>query len=62
MDKPFAAYVWQNDRRIERLTGQVFSEAYRNDVLGAAGSLFDSAPATLGLVAVGLTEPASERP
>ena len=61
MDKQFANYAWQNDRRIARLTNQVFSEAYRDDVLGAAGSLFDSAPATLGLVAVGLTEPARER-
>ena len=60
MDKQFANYAWQNDRRIARLTGQAFSESYRNDVLGAAGSLFDSAPATLGLVAVGLTEPARE--
>lgn len=61
MDKSFATYAWQNDRRIARLTGQVFSESYRNDVLGAERSLFDSAPATLGLVAVGLTEPARER-
>lgn len=61
MDKQFANYAWQNDRRIARLTNQVFSDAYRDGVLGAAGSLFDSAPATLGLVAVGLTEPARER-
>lgn len=60
MDKQFAAYAWQNDQRIARLTGQPFSEAYRENVLGAAGGLFDSAPATLGLVAVGLTEPARE--
>ena len=60
MDKHFAAYAWQNDQRIARLTGQPFSDAYREHVLGAAGSLFDSAPATLGLVAVGLTEPARE--
>lgn len=61
MDKSFADFAWQNDRRIARLTGQVFSEAYQSDVLGAVGSVFDSAPATLGLVAVGLTEPAQER-
>lgn len=60
MDKHFAAYAWQNDQRIARLTGQPFSDAYRETVLGAAGGLFDSAPATLGLVAVGLTEPARE--
>lgn len=60
MDDHFAAYAWQNDQRIARLTGQSFTEAYRNRILGNAGGMFDSAPATLGLVAVGLTEPARE--
>jgi putative protein-disulfide isomerase len=60
MDRQFAAYAWQNDQRIARLTGQPFSDAYREQVLGATGGLFDSAPATLGLVAVCLTKPARE--
>lgn len=60
MDASFAAYAWQNDQRIARLTGQVFSDAYRTNVLGASGAVFDSAPATLGLVAVGLTKPDRE--
>ncbi|CUX70107.1 MULTISPECIES: DsbA family protein [Agrobacterium] len=60
MNKQFADYAWQNDQRIVRLTGQPFSEAYREQVLGAVGGLFDSAPATLGLVAVALSEPARE--
>lgn len=60
LDAGFAAYAWQNDQRIARLTGQVFSEAYRSRVLGAVGALFDSAPATLGLVAVGLAAPERE--
>lgn len=60
MDAQFAAYAWQNDQRIARLTGQPFSEAYRTNILGAAGAMFDSAPATLGLVAAGLAEPARE--
>jgi putative protein-disulfide isomerase len=60
MDQHFAAYAWQNDQRIARLTGQPFSEAYRAGILGNTGSLFDSAPATLGIVAVGLTGPARE--
>ncbi|TDR85276.1 DsbA family protein [Enterovirga rhinocerotis] len=60
MDTRFAAYAWQNDQRIARLTGQQFSDAYRDDILGADGAMFDSAPATLGLVAAGLTEPARE--
>jgi putative protein-disulfide isomerase len=60
MDAQFAAYAWQNDQRIARLTGQPFTEAYRTKILGQAGSLFDSAPATLGVVAVRLSEPAKE--
>jgi putative protein-disulfide isomerase len=61
MDAQFAAYAWQNDERIARLTGQPFSETYRSRVLGNTGGMFDSAPATLGLIAVRLTEPARER-
>jgi len=60
MDAAFADFAWQNDQRIARLTGQEFSNAYRERVLGAAGAMFDSAPATLGIVAVGLTEPERE--
>jgi putative protein-disulfide isomerase len=60
MDTAFAAYAWQNDQRIARRTGQPFSHAYRQQVLGATGSMFDSAPATLAIIAVGLHEPADE--
>jgi len=60
MDQHFAAYAWQNDQRIARLTGQPFTEAYRANILGQIGGSFDSAPATLGLVAVGLTAPDRE--
>ncbi|TSE03088.1 DsbA family protein [Mesorhizobium intechi] len=60
MDSHFAAYAWQNDQRIARLTGQPFSDAYREQVLGSTGGMFDSAPATLGLVAIGVAEPARE--
>jgi len=60
MDAQFAAHAWQNDQRIQRLTGQVFSEAYRRNVLNQPGGLFDSAPATLAVVAVGLTDPAGQ--
>ncbi len=60
MDQSFAAYAWQNDQRIARLTGQVFSETYRQQVLGATGATFDSAPATLAIVAVGLQTPTDE--
>ncbi|MBY3223494.1 DsbA family protein [Rhizobium sp. 25PS6] len=54
LDERFAAYAWHNDQRINRLTGQVFS--YRDQVLGGADGMFDSAPATLGIIAVGVTQ------
>lgn len=57
MDASFAAYAWQNDQRIAHLTGQPFSARYRQHVLGATGTLFDSAPATLAIVAAELDEP-----
>lgn len=60
MDPSFAAYAWQNDERIARLTGQVFSDLYRTRILGKAGTMFDSAPATLGFVAAQLTAPARQ--
>jgi len=60
MDSEFAAYAWSNDQRIERLTGQRFSEQYRHQVLGDRQRLFDSGPATVALTAVSLTAPARE--
>lgn len=57
MSAQFSDYAWANDQRIARLSGQVFSDAYRRDVLGNHSRLFDSAPATLAIVAVQLTEP-----
>ncbi|MBS1182014.1 MAG: protein-disulfide isomerase [Proteobacteria bacterium] len=60
MEASFAAYAWQNDQRIARLTGQPFSDDYRRRVLGASGGLFDSAPATLGVIAAGLDDGARE--
>jgi putative protein-disulfide isomerase len=60
MDAQFAAYAWQNDQRIARLTEQPFSELYRTEVLGKIGGMFDSAPATIGVIAVRITEPARE--
>ena len=60
MDANFAAYAWSNDERIERLTGQRFTEAYRTQVLNRSGSRFDSTAATLALTAVALTSPKHE--
>lgn len=60
MDDTFAAYAWSNDQRIERLTGQRFTERYRYRILGNHQQLFDSGPASVALTAVALTVPARE--
>jgi len=60
MDAAFADFAWSNDQRIAKLTGQRFTEAYRQNVLGRLGSRFDSATATLALTAVSLSEPQRE--
>ena len=60
MSAEFAAYAWSNDQRIERLTGQRFTEQYREQVLGDRQRLFDSGPATVALTAVSLVAPARE--
>lgn len=56
----FANFAWENDQRIARLTGQIFSEAYRGLIFDTPRTMFDSAPATLGVIAVGLTAPDRE--
>ncbi|MEO6292077.1 MAG: DsbA family protein [Burkholderiaceae bacterium] len=60
MDAAFAAYAWSNDQRIQTLTGQRFTEAYRQQVLGRNGSAFDSAAASLALTAVAMTDAPAE--
>jgi putative protein-disulfide isomerase len=60
MNHEFATYAWGNDQRIAHLTGQSFTEHYREQVLNDHQQRFDSGPATLALTAVSLTEPARE--
>jgi putative protein-disulfide isomerase len=60
VDDEFAATIWSIDQRIERTTGQRFSDDYRLRVLGDRQQLLDSGPATLALTAVSLTAPARE--
>lgn len=60
MDAQFAAYAWSNDQRIQQLTGQPFTQAYRDQILGAANGRFDSGPATQALTAVAQTAPERE--
>ncbi len=60
MDAQFSAYAWANDQRIQQLTGQPFTQAYRDRILGVANGRFDSGPATLALTAVAQTAPERE--
>jgi putative protein-disulfide isomerase len=60
VDDECAAMIWSIDQRIERMTGQRFSDDYRLRVLGDRQQLLDSGPATLALTAVSLTAPARE--
>ena len=60
MDAQFAAYAWANVQRIQQLTGQPFTQAYRDHILGAVNGRFDSGPATLALTAVAQTAPTRE--
>ncbi|TGQ70893.1 MAG: DsbA family protein [Mesorhizobium sp.] len=57
MDEGFAAHAWANDLRIERLTGQPFTQAYQHNVLNVRGTLLDSHAATLAISAAGLEDP-----
>jgi putative protein-disulfide isomerase len=60
LDSHFASFAWQNDQRIARVSGQIFSETYKKQILDTVDGMFDSGPATLGLVAVGLSEMSGE--
>lgn len=61
MDASFAAFAWANDQRIAGLTGQRFTEAYRQNVLGRHGGAFDSSAMTLAITAVAMSDPLRER-
>jgi putative protein-disulfide isomerase len=60
IDPRFADHIQRADARIERLSGQPFSEAYRRNVLGDGGLPFDSGPATAALTAVSRVDPTAE--
>lgn len=47
-----ADHAWRNDQHIQQLTGQRFTQEYRNNVLLDPNGIFDSWPATLALVAL----------
>ncbi len=51
MSASFAEHAWNNDQRISKLTGLVFSETYREQILNRA-TPFDSFNAVVALAAV----------
>ena len=60
MDGRFAMHAWSNDQRIAQMTGQPFSQHYRERVLANRGALLDSGPAVLALTAVSQAAPGEE--
>ncbi|QBQ63570.1 disulfide bond formation protein DsbA [Actinobacillus indolicus] len=59
MDADFARYAWSNDQRIEKLTGQPFSQAYLENVLQGQGE-FNSANCLQALTVVQQIAPEKE--
>lgn len=51
------AYFWQADQKIAALTGQPFSTAYREQILGDATQAFDSSLTTLAWFLISRTAP-----
>lgn len=54
LDQTMSGFVWSNDQRIARLTGRIFSQAYRNNILALGSHRLESGPSTLALTAVRL--------
>ena len=48
----FGDYAWSNDQRIAAMNGQVFSNAYRQNVLHGNGVRFDSEMMSRALTAI----------
>ena len=57
MDDDFASFAWNNDQRINHLSGQRFTENYHQSVLANRQHRFNSEPPSLALTAVALTSP-----
>ena len=60
MTQGLADYAWQNDQRIEQLTGQSFTTTYRDQLLRGEGLHFDSGPATRAMTALAAIDLALE--
>lgn len=59
MTSQFRSYAWANDQRIAEMTGQIFSQAYYDNVLSSETAAFDSGPASLVLALADLLSPGS---
>jgi putative protein-disulfide isomerase len=57
MTSQFRGYAWANDQRIAEMTGQIFSQAYYDNVLSNESAAFDSGPASLVLALADLIAP-----
>lgn len=55
--KSFATQAWANDQRIAKLSGQRFTETYRQQVLGDDDASLDSTVTTLAVAAVSDSAP-----
>lgn len=60
MDAEMSAFAWRNDQKIAAMTGAVFSETYRRNVLNEKGGAFDSYIIIQALTAVAQTAPQRE--
>ncbi|MFC7419444.1 DsbA family protein [Iodobacter arcticus] len=47
MNAEMASHFWSNDQRIAQMTGQEFSQAYKNHILADLNTPFDSSASTL---------------
>jgi len=57
MNAEMAQYFWSNDQRIAQMTGQVFSQAYKNNILGDLFTPFNSSNATLAYYLISQAAP-----
>lgn len=60
LDDAFATHAWTNDQRIAWMTGQPFSDLYRDNILNRRDRPFDSGPLTMAMTAVRAVDPALE--
>jgi len=60
MSKEWVGHAWSNDQRIAQMTGQIFSQAYHDQILNGADVHFDSGHATRALTAMRQITPALE--